>query len=109
LLNKALSLSYRGFIAIVKHSEKLTILVEMMYCGQHYKHLPCFERGISLQKLNQIGQATINELKQRFHPRENMKAHDYMEHVDMLIEQSLDNWRTKWYDKYQYYFQGIFY
>jgi len=38
-----------------------------------------------------------------------MKSHDYIEHVDSLIGQSFDNWRTKWYDKYQYFFEGIFY
>ena len=56
-----------------------------------------------------IGQATINELRLRFIPRPNMKTKDYIKHVDMLIEQSVDNWRTKWYDKYQYMVQGIFY
>ena len=29
--------------------------------------------------------------------------------VDDLINQSVDNWRTKWYDIFQYYVQGIFY
>ena len=29
--------------------------------------------------------------------------------VDNLIRQSVDNWRTKWYDIFQYYVQGIFY
>jgi len=38
-----------------------------------------------------------------------MKNYDYLSHVDKLIEMSIDNWRTKWYDKFQYYFQGIFY
>ena len=30
-----------------------------------------------------------------------------MKHVDDLISLSLGNWRTKWYDKFQYYVQGI--
>ena len=38
-----------------------------------------------------------------------MKASDYMAHVDDLISQSLGNWRTKWYDRFQYLVQGIFY
>jgi hypothetical protein len=38
-----------------------------------------------------------------------MKTRDYIKLVDSLIEQSIDNWRTKWYDKYQYWVQGIFY
>lgn len=88
----------RGFIAACKHYEKIVILIEMMYCG-HGSNLPCFERR----------EETLEELKSRFVPKRNMKKHDYIRHVDELIEQSIDNWRTKWYDKYQYYFQGIFY
>jgi len=38
-----------------------------------------------------------------------MKTRDYIKLVDNLIEHSIDNWRTKWYDKYQYWVQGIFY
>lgn len=70
----------------------------MMYCG-HGKHLPCFENK----------ENTIEALKSRFYPRPEMNKVDYMRHVDNLIEQSIDNWRTRWYDKFQYYFQGIFY
>ena len=56
-----------------------------------------------------LGQETIEELRQRFIPRLKMKNHDYIRHVDILIESSIDNWRTKWYDKFQYCCQGIFY
>ena len=70
----------------------------MMLCG-HKNSLPCFEKGDS----------TITELKNRFFPESKMKASDYLSHVDFLISQSINNWRTKWYDKYQYWFQGIFY
>ena len=89
---------FRGFYSLVKHSEKILILVEMMYCG-HGKNLPCFE----------LKDQTIELLKARFNPRPNMKKHDYMSHVDSLIEQSIDNWTTKWYDRFQYWAQGIFY
>ena len=89
-------LLWKGFISLVKHSERILILVEMMFCG-HGNNLPCFERG----------QECINELKKRFFPKDNMKVRDYMKHVDYLISLSLDNWRTKWYDKFQYYVQGI--
>jgi phosphatidylinositol kinase/protein kinase (PI-3 family) len=95
---KLFDLFFRGFIALVKHSEKILILVEMMFCG-HGKNLPCFQ--------NQ--EYTIEALKYRFKPKPGMKKHDYMRHVDELIEQSIDNWRTRWYDRFQYYFQGIFY
>jgi phosphatidylinositol kinase/protein kinase (PI-3 family) len=87
---------FRGFYAVTKHSEKITILVEMMFLS--CKDLPCFQNK----------EYTIHALKERFCPRPNMKLPDYMRHVDSLIEQSIDNWRTKWYDRFQYYFQGIF-
>jgi phosphatidylinositol 4-kinase len=96
LFDEFRKLLWKGFIALVKHHERILILVEMMYCG-HGNKLPCFEGG----------QDAINELKKRFIPKNNMKSRDYREHVDELISQSLDNWRSNWYDKFQYYVQGI--
>ena len=88
----------RGFLAVYKHRQKIIILVEMMWCG-HGRNLDCFEKG----------QDAINELKLRLAPRECRKKKDMLQFVDRLIEQSVDNWRTKWYDIFQYYVQGIFY
>ena len=45
----------------------------------------------------------------RLNPKENMTTGDINKFVDELISQSVDNWRTKWYDIFQYYVQGIFY
>ena len=89
---------WKGMIAISKHYEKIMVLVEMMYCG-YGKELKCFEGG----------EDTLKMLRQRFKPKENMKKRDYLELVDNLIQQAMSSWSTKWYDKYQYYFQGIFY
>lgn len=97
-------LLWKGFIASVKHAERIMILVEMMLFG-HGDSLPCFKRK----------DAVLDELRERFYPFLNDKKiknptkTDYFKHVDSLIEASIDNWRTKWYDTYQYYFQGIFY
>lgn len=93
-------LLWSGFVAIVKHSERIIILVEMMLLG-YGDSLPCFKRK----------DAVLSELRDRLQPfpKKKMSNADYFKHVDSLIEQSIDNWRTKWYDKYQYYFQGIFY
>ena len=88
----------KGFWAVYKHRQKIIILVEMMWCG-HGRNLDCFEKG----------QDAINELKLRLAPRECRKKKDMLQFVDSLIEQSVDNWRTKWYDIFQYYVQGIFY
>ena len=88
----------KGFLAVHKHRKKIIILVEMMWCG-HGRNLDCFEKG----------QEAINELKQRLAPKECVRKKDVFKFVDRLIEQSVDNWRTKWYDIFQYYVQGIFY
>ena len=88
----------KGFKAVNKHRLKISILVEMMWCG-HGKNLDCFEKG----------QEAIDNLKMRLNPKENMTTGDINKFVDELISQSVDNWRTKWYDIFQYYVQGIFY
>jgi phosphatidylinositol 4-kinase len=88
----------KGFLAVNKHRAKIIILVEMMWCG-HGKKLDCFEKG----------QEAINELKSRLNPKEGSHKIDVIKFVDTLIGQSVHNWRTKWYDIFQYYVQGIFY
>ena len=91
-------LMWKGMIAISKHYEKIMILVEMMYCG-YGKKLECFKGG----------DLTLTKLKERFRPKKDMKIRDYLALVDNLIQEALSSWRTKWYDKYQYLFEGIFY
>ena len=91
-------LMWKGMLAIAKHYEKIMILVEMMYCG-YGKKLDCFKSG----------DATLTKLRDRFKPKKNMKKRDYLAFVDSLIQEALSSWRTKWYDKYQYFFEGIFY
>ena len=91
-------LLHKGFLAVNKHRSKISILVEMMWCG-HGKNLDCFEKG----------QEAIDELNMRLNPKENMKTADMKKFVDSLISQSVDNWRTKWSDIFQYHVQGIFY
>ena len=89
----------KGFLALHKHRKKIIILVEMMWCG-HGKNLECFE----------MGQETIDALKKRLNPKnEKISKKSIVKLVDNLIGQSVDNWRTKWYDIFQYYVQGIFY
>ena len=88
----------KGFLAVYKHRQKIIILVEMMWCGNG-RNLECFEKG----------QEAIDELKSRLKPKGCTYKRDIFKFVDGLIEQSVDNWRTKWYDIFQYYVQGIFY
>ena len=88
----------KGFLAVYRHRQKIIILVEMMWCG-HGRNLDCFEKG----------QEAINELKNRLGPKNIKHTKDVLKFVDDLIGQSVDNWRTKGYDIFQYYVQGIFY
>jgi len=88
----------KGFEAINKHRHKISILVEMMWCG-HGKKLDCFEKG----------QDAINELKARLNPKDNITSKEIERIVDDLINQSAENWRTKWYDFYQNHSNGIYY
>ena len=88
----------QGFLAVFKHRKKILILVEMMWCGNG-RNLDCFEKG----------QEAIDELKLRLQPKGCTMKKDALQYVDKLIELSVDNWRTKWYDIFQYYVQGIFY
>ena len=64
-----------------------------------WKKLGCFEEG----------QETIDELKNILNPKDNINKRSVVKLVDKLIGQSVDNWRTKWYDIFQYHVQGIFY
>ena len=78
------------------NQEKLLLLVEMMYCAHGFT-LPCFKKG----------EQTIEDLKNRLSPPGIKSVADQCKHVDDLIRKSNSNWTTKWYDYYQYYFQGI--
>ena len=88
----------KGFAAVNKHRHKISILVEMMWCG-HGKNLDCFEKG----------QEAINELKARLNPKDDLKKNDISNIVDDLINQSAESWTTKMYDFYQSHSNGIFY
>ena len=79
----------KGFMALQENAEKIIILVEMMLNGQ--SDLPCFIGGRNL----------IKELKERLFPgMRRLSAVDAQQHVDNLIYQSNNNWRTNCYDKF---------
>eukprot|EP00736_Rhodelphis_marinus_P009699 Rmarinus@m.25990 len=84
----------KGFLALRKRSDKIIMLVEMMMHGN--ENLPCFAGG---------REAVIEGLRQRF--QEKLTRQQCVAHVQKLIENSIDNWRNRWYDRFQYYFTGI--
>jgi phosphatidylinositol 4-kinase B len=88
------SLCYRSFIALRKHCNEIILLVEMLKLGN--EDLKCF-RGRP--------DDAINELRQRFRLDLNDRA--CFEYVNSLVDTSLENWRTDWYDRYQRYCVGV--
>ena len=86
----------QGFRALQNNAEKIIILVEMMYLGQ--SDLPCFQGSKTL----------IRDLKYRLFPNgRRMDAEETRLHVNGLIAESVNNWRTRCYDRAQYCMQGI--
>lgn len=85
-----------GFMALQANAEKIIILVEMMLMGQ--SDLPCFIGGREL----------LRNLKERLFPGgKRLDAADAKRHCDGLIAESINNWRTRCYDNFQYCVQGI--
>ncbi|CAD8152555.1 unnamed protein product [Paramecium pentaurelia] len=96
LFKKFRELFYKGFMALRKHSDRILLLVKMMYSGQK-NYMPCFKRG----------DKSITQLEERFFQYEDNTNLNII--CQNIINSSIDNWRAKWYDKYQYFVQGIFY
>ena len=68
----------------------------MMFLGQN--DLSCFREG----------EKTIRDLKDRFFPfGRRFNNVECLRFVDGLIQESYENWRTRCYDNFQYYCQGI--
>jgi phosphatidylinositol 4-kinase len=86
----------KGFLALRKHSEKIFLIVEMMRNGTG-DTLPCFIGG----------EPAVQALRDRFKSSQDLSEADSREYINRLIDQSLDNWRTRWYDRYQYCCQNI--
>uniref|UniRef100_K3XAX2 1-phosphatidylinositol 4-kinase n=1 Tax=Globisporangium ultimum (strain ATCC 200006 / CBS 805.95 / DAOM BR144) TaxID=431595 RepID=K3XAX2_GLOUD len=88
------SLCIRAFLALQRNMEKIVLLVEMMFVGN--ADLPCFAGG---------KRTVIEGLRARLKPGERTSTCQVF--VNQLIDQSINNWRTRWYDKYQRAWVGI--
>ncbi|KDO32738.1 hypothetical protein SPRG_02436 [Saprolegnia parasitica CBS 223.65] len=89
------SLCVRSFLVARKYRYRITLLAEMMIAGN--EDLPCFAGD---------PRGTIDALAERFRPE--LSVSECEDFVHQLIDTSLDNWRTRWYDKYQRWFVGVF-
>lgn len=74
------------------------MLVKLMYSTSGMT-MPCFSKG----------EATITAMEARLNPKNATNDSVLNEHCQKLINLSLDNWAAKWYDRFQYWAQGIFY
>ncbi|OQR92559.1 phosphatidylinositol kinase (PIK-J) [Thraustotheca clavata] len=91
------SLCVKAYWALHSAMDKLILLVEMMLVNDQAElRLPCFSGG---------KKATIDGLRDRLNPGLGKIA--CQEFANDLVDQSLNNWRTRWYDKYQYCCLGI--
>ncbi|KDO35761.1 hypothetical protein SPRG_18902 [Saprolegnia parasitica CBS 223.65] len=91
------SLCVKAYWALHASTDKLVLLVEMMLVNDQAElRLPCFSGG---------KKATIDGLRDRLNPGLGKIA--CQEFANDLVDQSLNSWRTRWYDKYQYCCLGI--
>jgi phosphatidylinositol 4-kinase len=88
-------LCIQAFLAARKYRERILLLVEMMLSGNG--DLKCFVGG---------PRAVMAGLRARFHEDGSDRACVALVH--RLIDNSLDNWRTRWYDKLQRWQNGVF-
>eukprot|EP00045_Choanoeca_perplexa_P015235 m.186619 g.186619 ORF g.186619 m.186619 type:complete len:982 (+) comp16923_c0_seq2:141-3086(+) len=85
-------LIFKGFLAARKHREAFVTLLRI---AQADSKLPCFVGG----------EAAFAAFEKRF--QRGLTDEVLMTHVDTLIDKSLNNTRTKLYDNFQYYTNGI--
>lgn len=86
-------LMIRGFLELRRHVDKITALAEILLKGPK---MPCFYAG----------DQSIAELRQRF--QADKSEQDCIQFVYGLIEESVNNWRSIEYDRYQRITNGIF-
>lgn len=84
----------RTFLSLRRNCHQITLLVEMLMNGN--EDLPCF-RGRP--------EDAVQQLRERFRLDLNDRA--CTEYVNALVDESLENWRTRWYDRYQRYCVGV--
>ena len=92
-----LSTTLQAFLAARARYHQITLLVEMALAGS--ADLPCFTKHGPRE--------AVRELTHRFRP--DLRTHfDVARFVNTLVDDSLANWTTRCYDKYQRCCVGIF-
>ena len=88
------SLCVRAFLVARRQRHQIMLLAEMMANGND--DLPCFSGDTT---------RAISALAARFKPH--LPTNKCQDFVHGLIDKSLGNWQTRWYDKYQRWAVGI--
>jgi phosphatidylinositol 4-kinase len=84
------SLFMKGLIAIRKYYEYFENILRLMFNGL-FRNINCFE-GKEIEEI-------IENMKKKFFL--NLNENDYNKIVDDIINESINNWRTGYYDYYQ--------
>mmetsp|Transcript_17608 Transcript_17608/g.40734 ORF Transcript_17608/g.40734 Transcript_17608/m.40734 type:complete len:875 (+) Transcript_17608:147-2771(+) len=87
------TLLVRGFLEARKHVDRIILPIRMMLVGSKF---PCFREG---------PERILKTLQSRFLP--NMPEEVCVSKILDLIDLSVNNWRTKFYDDYQWIANGI--
>ena len=95
LFHRFRDICVKTFMELRKHHYRIALILEMISVGN--EHLPCFAGDPG---------RIIDEMRKRFVPHINDQA--ATEHVHNLINESIDNWTTSCYDRYQKCFVGVF-
>eukprot|EP00746_Dinoflagellata_sp_MGD_P020112 gnl/MRDRNA2_/MRDRNA2_146811_c0_seq1.p1 gnl/MRDRNA2_/MRDRNA2_146811_c0~~gnl/MRDRNA2_/MRDRNA2_146811_c0_seq1.p1 ORF type:complete len:778 (+),score=124.54 gnl/MRDRNA2_/MRDRNA2_146811_c0_seq1:73-2406(+) len=96
----------KGLLAVRKESSELLALLQLGMLGSENHSMPCFNHPKG------DPQAVLEDIKLRLQlpmdSRTPMSSDlDFHIFVNELIDRSVDNWRSRWYDRYQYYFNGL--
>lgn len=83
-----------GFNVIRKNYQKLMFIMETMRCAGNGK-LACFKNA----------DLSLASLRERF--KLNLSEEELLNFTDQLVAQSMGNWSTDAYDRFQYFSNGI--
>lgn len=89
----------RGFLEARAHIDEFIVLCDV---HAHTSKMPCFSGPAAAAGTNGV----IDAMRARF--AMHLKSESEVEKfVEQLIDQSIDNWRTRKYDRYQRLISGI--
>ncbi|KAF4748734.1 Phosphatidylinositol 4-kinase beta, partial [Perkinsus olseni] len=95
----------RGCIALRREIDTLRGMIELLFPSPSSSGPGGWWVGPKLSCFSQGLHQTLLQMDQRLRLELTEKA--FREYLQDLIDQSVANWRSRWYDRYQRYFGGI--